>query len=118
MSKRVVIRSFGVVLCLMMVLPLAAFGADKLVVKDAAGINTVFSVDDTGLVTTSSDITNNGMITSIKDWGSEVATHLVYSATSYGDANRITYRQAGGTVAAPTASRANIPLRSLQLQRI
>lgn len=48
MSKRVVIRSFGVVLCLMMLIPLAAFGADKLVVKDAAGTTTVFSVDDTG----------------------------------------------------------------------
>lgn len=46
MSKRVVI--IGVVLCLMMVLPLAAFGADKLIVKDAAGTNTVFVVQDSG----------------------------------------------------------------------
>jgi hypothetical protein len=39
----------GVCFCLLVLaLALPAFGEDKLIVKDAAGINTVFSVDDTG----------------------------------------------------------------------
>jgi len=42
----------GVCFCfLVMALALPAFGEDKLVVKDAAGTNTVFKVDDTGSIT-------------------------------------------------------------------
>jgi len=49
MSKRSLVVNLVVVLCLMMVFPLVAFGADKLTVKDAAGTTTVFKVDDAGI---------------------------------------------------------------------
>ncbi len=51
--------TFLVVFFLFIVLPLNSFAADKLIVKDSTGTNTVFRVDDTGEMFTGGTDANN-----------------------------------------------------------
>jgi len=77
------------------------FGADKLIVQDSGGTNTVFVVQDTGMVgfgnaapTEFVDVVGNGVSTSFR-------------LTKFGGNPGAVFRAAGGTLAAPTQVLAN-----------
>lgn len=101
MSKKFAVKNLVVALSLMLVLPLTAFGAEKLVVKDGSN-NTKFVVHDTGY-------TGIGTISPVSQLhiNSEGFTNAIVtldtSADNLGTKGQITFKRSRGTISVPTA---------------
>ena len=59
MNRKSFIGLLGLVFLLSLILAISAYGADKLIVKDAGGISNVFTVQDTGNVIVTGSDSNN-----------------------------------------------------------
>ncbi len=91
------------VLALCLVLPLSAYSADKLIVKDAGGVNTVFVVTDTGKTGIGTAAPLTSLHVSALD-GSSSTRGIVSSQHYNGNTAAVyQYMRSRGTDVAPTA---------------